>query len=381
MKALDKDGDGKLSEDELKKGAAASTATPEDQLKALDKDGDGLTPEELQEAAAAGKLPPAVMRKLDKDGDGVLSPEEAGQGAAAMEAEAAASSPKEKLKKAMKEKFKSPKEALKAMDKDGDGKLSPDEMKAGVCGGECSPEQEAEVEKMMKEMAGPDGKISGDDFYKAAGPPNGFTPSPGEPGYVKPKEPSEAPVTPEEMKNRLGQAFKNGKDAWDKISGGKKEITLPEFKEKVKDLGIPPGEAEKLFKQMDKDGSNGLSEQEFQNMVGVEPDEVKSRFVEAFPSAEDALKAADADGDGKVSPEELEKVMAEKLGLSPENTKKAAAEMMKKMAGPDGKISGDAFKDATKATAADMAERIAEKPGYGSAGIAFKKWDKNGDGK
>merc|ERR1712196_673046 len=44
-----------------------------------------------------------------------------------------------------------------------------------------------------------------------------------------------------------------------------------------------------------------------------------------------------------------------------------------------GKISGDAFKDATKAKADDVAERIAKS--MGSAGDAMKKWDKDGDGK
>merc|ERR1719335_1749429 len=44
-----------------------------------------------------------------------------------------------------------------------------------------------------------------------------------------------------------------------------------------------------------------------------------------------------------------------------------------------GKVSGDAFKDATKAKADDVADRIAKK--MGSAADAMKKWDKDGDGK
>merc|ERR1719388_590192 len=44
-----------------------------------------------------------------------------------------------------------------------------------------------------------------------------------------------------------------------------------------------------------------------------------------------------------------------------------------------GKISGDAFKDATKAKADDVADRIEKQ--LGSAGDAMKKWDKDGDGK
>jgi Ca2+-binding EF-hand superfamily protein len=83
LKALDGDGDGKLSADEL----AAATAS----LKTLDRDGDGqLSPRELMAAGAAGRPQPqaggppgrAVEQLLtrwkgfDKDGDGKLSADE-----------------------------------------------------------------------------------------------------------------------------------------------------------------------------------------------------------------------------------------------------------------------------------------------------------------
>merc|ERR1719409_1196454 len=72
--------------------------------------------------------------------------------------------------------------------------------------------------------------------------------------------------------------------------------------------------------------------------------------------------------------------MAKELGLSPAAAKKAAKDMMKKMdPSGTGKVSGKAFKDATKAKADDVAERIAKT--MGSAGDAMKKWDKDGDGK
>merc|ERR1719456_1535140 len=113
--------------------------------------------------------------------------------------------------------------------------------------------------------------------------------------------------------------------------------------------------------------------------MGVSPDEVQDRFLDEFGNADEALKAADADGDGQVSEEELKKVMQDKLGLTPENAEKAAKEMMKKLdPDGDGKISGEDFKDATKAKADDMADRIEEK--MGSAADAMKKWDKDGDG-
>merc|ERR1719235_953240 len=102
--------------------------------------------------------------------------------------------------------------------------------------------------------------------------------------------------------------------------------------------------------------------------------------MDEFGNAAEAMKAADLDGDGKVSKEELQKLMEDKLGVSPEQAAKLADDMMKKY-DPEGtgSIDGDKFKDAMKATADDMAEKIGEK--LGSAGEAMKKWDKDGDGK
>merc|ERR1719265_1310452 len=127
----------------------------------------------------------------------------------------------------------------------------------------------------------------------------------------------------------------------------------------AKALSIPPGEAKKLFKQIDLNGDGAIDEAEWQEVIGVSPDEVQDGFVDAFPSSSDALAASDTDGDGKVSQAELEDVMAKKLGLSPAAAKKAAKDMMEKLdPNGTGKISGDAFKDATKAKADDAAARI-----------------------
>merc|ERR1719161_2779970 len=203
----DLDGDGKISPEEK----MAKT-------KALDKDGDGkISPEEMGQAAADGKLSPEEMKKLDKDGDGKLSPEELEQGAKEANTKAAAAQPKEKMKAAMKKKFKSPEEAMKTMDTDGDGKISPEEMEQGLKDQGVSPD---EAKKMAKDLdKDGDGKVSPDEMYAATGPPGEFTKSPGEPGYVEPKTAPETPVSLPELKNRLGQAYKNGDDAWDKIAG------------------------------------------------------------------------------------------------------------------------------------------------------------------
>merc|ERR1719428_2046896 len=131
---------------------------------------------------------------------------------------------------------------------------------------------------------------------------------------------------------------------------------------------------------MDADGDGKVDHEEWQDIVGVAPDEVQDRFVDNFPNSDDALKAADKDGDGKVTEAELEEVMGKKLGLTPKNAKKAAQEMMKELDPTGtGKIKGSAFKDATKAKADDLANRVADK--MGSAADAMKKWDADGDGK
>ena len=97
-----------------------------------------------------------------------------------------------------------------------------------------------------------DGKVSPEELYTATGGSDEFTKSPGEEGYVPPREAPEAAVSIPEFVKRLGQAYKNGGDAWDKIAGpGAKTISPERFKEKVANLGISPGQADKLFKEID----------------------------------------------------------------------------------------------------------------------------------
>merc|ERR1719191_885655 len=73
-------------------------------------------------------------------------------------------------------------------------------------------------------------------------------------------------------------------------------------------------------------------------------------------------------------------MMQDRLGMTPEQAEKAAKEMMKKLdPDGDGKIEGDDFKEAFKAKADDLADRISDK--MGSAAEAMKQFDKDGDGK
>lgn len=127
LKKFDKDGDGKLNEEEKaalhtamqERAAKMKTENPE-LFKKLDKDGDGkLTPEEMRAGRGSGKDGKAEMlKRFDKDGDGTLNDAEK----AAMQAEM--------QERAAKMKEKHP-ELFKKLDQDGDGKLSPEELKRG----------------------------------------------------------------------------------------------------------------------------------------------------------------------------------------------------------------------------------------------------------
>merc|ERR1719235_488353 len=191
--------------------------------------------------------------------------------------------PKEKMKDALKKGYSSPKEAMKDLDKDGDGKISPQEMKEGLEAKGVSPE---EADKMVRAAdKDGDGKVSAEELYGATGSPDEFA-------KAGPKKaPEEAEVSEEEMKERLGQAFKDGKDAWDKIAGpGAKTMTKDQFQKKCKDLGIPPGECDKHYNKMDKDGDGVVGEDEFQNSVGVDEEEAQDRILDQYGNADEAMK-------------------------------------------------------------------------------------------
>ncbi len=59
-------------------------------------------------------------------------------------------------------------------------------------------------------------------------------------------------------------------------------MILDKWKKKAADIGIPPGEAEKFFKAMDKNGDDIVTEDEFQNLIGVSEKEVLDRILDEF---------------------------------------------------------------------------------------------------
>ena len=100
-----------------KGGPSGDRPSREEIIKKFDKDGDGkLSDEEKAEARktmmSKRKMPPFVIKKFDKDGDGELNDEEK----AAARAEMAARK----------------KEVMAKFDKDGDGKLNEEERKAAM---------------------------------------------------------------------------------------------------------------------------------------------------------------------------------------------------------------------------------------------------------
>jgi hypothetical protein len=75
LKKFDKDGDGKLSEDERKAMREAIQERHKDKFKEFDKDGDGKLSKEEKEAMKAARKA-EWLKKYDTDGDGKLSDEE-----------------------------------------------------------------------------------------------------------------------------------------------------------------------------------------------------------------------------------------------------------------------------------------------------------------
>ncbi len=179
LKEFDKDGDGKLNEEERatarrmteqffgrlneKGGSPDGRPVPPEALKRFDKDGDGKLNEEERASAMKGrdgqmkKGPPGgfdlnnpsefVVKRFDKDGDGKLSDEEK---AAAMKERDG------QMKKGRPGGFdlnNPPEFVVKRFDKDGDGKLSDDEKKAAV-------------EAIAKMTGGPGGFPSREEMIK-----------------------------------------------------------------------------------------------------------------------------------------------------------------------------------------------------------------------
>jgi Ca2+-binding EF-hand superfamily protein len=135
MKKFDKDGDGKLNEEERAAVREEMKGRKDELLKKFDADGDGKLSDAEREKirkqlpGKGRKLPPPILAKFDKDGDGELNDEERAVAKKAWEAR--------------KE------EALEKFDADGDGKLNPQERRAAM----KAFQQKGELENESSEPA------------------------------------------------------------------------------------------------------------------------------------------------------------------------------------------------------------------------------------
>ena len=127
FKAFDKDGDGKLNEEERQEMVRAQRerfeALRKEREKQYDKNGDGVLDEAeraaMREAMSAemAQARPELMKRFDKDGDGKLSAEERKEMI-------------EALRQRRPEGEDARQAAIKRFDKNGDGRLDEDERKA-----------------------------------------------------------------------------------------------------------------------------------------------------------------------------------------------------------------------------------------------------------
>merc|ERR1719473_2417576 len=103
--------------------------------------------------------------------------------------------------------------------------------------------------------------------------------------------------------------------------------------------------------------------------MGMDKDDLKHEVLGKMGGADAAAKAMDADGDGVVSPEELEAGL-EKAGASPEEAKELAKALDKD---GDGKVSADELHEGTGGDEMDDIKGIERPSGPGVTVPEFKE--------
>jgi Ca2+-binding EF-hand superfamily protein len=319
LKEVDADGDGKISEeeyknalgvtlDELKTRARDEFGPPEKSFPAFDSSGDGqIDAEEWKAACEKLGIPEGraadLLKEVDQDGDGQVSEEEF---------RAAMGMGVEDLKRAVYDKLGSAEEAMKAMDKDGDGVITEEEFveelkKQGF--------GEKEAKEMYKELdADGDGKVTAEDFADATG------------AKALEKMRSDAGVGDEELLTGAdGEGVAMPPSAAQADADGDGKISEDEYMDACKAAGTAEAECEELWDAADADGD------------GVASPEDLDRVREEAKAAAEAFGDADADGDGKLSKEEFMKAAAEQ-GIPADEAEELFKELEK-----DGSVSAEDF--------------------------------------
>lgn len=258
LKALDTDGDGAISRQEtMPQGAGQGFASgPGAQikiyLKRLDTNGDGkLTEDEVPEGFKA------QFGTLDADGDGSLDESELEQGMSSLTGGGAQGDPEKALKAAMKH------------DKDGDGKLSADE----------APEAFSQFfDQFDKDK---DGLLDEDELKAAAPALAGAAIGGGAPGQG-----FQGAANPEGIARNL---MKRDEDGDGKLS--KEEL---------------PEGLQASFEQLDADKDGLLDEDEIKQGIGRLAQGGSNQMIKF-------LMEGDKDGDGKLSSDELPMAMRQFL--------------------------------------------------------------------
>merc|ERR1719160_128614 len=302
---MDEDGDGKVSANELKKGLKKAGATDEEAeqfAKEMDKDGDGkVDADELHKGTGGDALDEAR---------GYKHPSAAGDSAAG-----AGGITVPEFKDRATKKYKTPQEAFDAFDVNPkDGKISPEELAAGGATLEppVTPEEAASLFKPMDENG--DGGIDPEEFFKILG------------GCAKCGE-EFIPLTVPEFKERAKAKHGTPQAAFDAFDSSPTDgkISPNELAAGGMQLQPPvtPEQAAALFKPIDKNGDGSIDPKEWFEALGGCAD-CGDSFSPTAPGlagpaaggaggaggagaeAEEpaAGQIGDADGDGKISPEE-----------------------------------------------------------------------------
>jgi Ca2+-binding EF-hand superfamily protein len=177
----------------------------------------------------------------------------------------------------------------KAADKNGDGKLTPEEWDAFCVGlGELPGIAKPVFGKVDSDG---DGSINEEEFRNAFG------------------------VDVPELRRRARAKYGPPSKSFPAIDGSKDGLMQPpEFMAAAKAMNIPEDRAEQLMAEIDTNADGVIDPQEWDDAMSMSGKEVKQEVNKAL--GPDAMNKLDADGDGKVGADEIKKGL-EKAGLSP----------------------------------------------------------------